>query len=186
MAGHFDQKALTAEILKFWFDEAGPRKWFRRDDAFDAEITRRFRAAFEAARTGKLDAMSATRDGSLALIVMLDQFSRNMFRDDARAFDQDAQAREIARAALSRRFDMAVPEERRAFFYMPFMHSESLADQELSVALFTARCHANVPYALEHRDIIARFSRFPHRNKILGRTSTEAEIAFLKAGGFRG
>lgn len=186
MPERFDQRALTAEILKFWFDEAGPRKWFWRDDAFDAGIKRRFLPAFEAARTGKLDAMRATRDCSLALILMLDQFSRNMFRADSRAFDQDAQAREISHAALARRFDMAVPEERRAFFYMPFMHSEHLADQEFSVALFTARCHANVPYALEHRDIIKRFGRFPHRNKILGRVSTEAETAFLKAGGFRG
>jgi uncharacterized protein (DUF924 family) len=184
MAPRFDQSALAADILKFWFEDAGPKKWFRRSDAFDAEVKQRFLPAFDAATSGELDAMRATRDGSLALVLVLDQFSRNMFRGTPRAFEQDAEARAIARNAITRRFDMAVPEERRAFFYMPFMHSEGLADQEYSVALFTARCHANVPYAVEHRDIIARFGRFPHRNEVLGRASTADEIAFLKAGGF--
>lgn len=186
MAQRFDQRTLADEILNFWFDEAGPRKWFSRSDAFDDDIRRRFLPAVDAAREGKLEAMRATPNGALALIIMLDQFSRNMFRGVPRAFEQDAKAQNVARDVIRRRFDMAVPEARRAFYYMPFMHSESLADQELSVALFKARCQANLPYAIEHRDIIARFGRFPHRNKVLGRASTAEEDAFLKAGGFKG
>ncbi|MGE0407874.1 MAG: DUF924 family protein [Amphiplicatus sp.] len=182
----FDQRALARAVLSFWFDEHGFAAWFTRDDAFDIAIRRRFGAAHEAAWAGALDAMRADADGALALIIILDQFSRNLFRNDARAFAADQKARGLARNALSRRFDMIATPARRAFFYMPFMHSENLADQDFCVALFKARLagSASVPYAEEHRAIIRRFGRFPHRNKALGRTSTREEIAYLAAGGF--
>lgn len=181
-----DQRALTKSILNFWFKEHGRNDWFARRRSFDAQVRRRFWAAFEAARAGRLGAMRAAPESALALSILLDQFSRNLFRDDPHAFEQDEKARLIAHEALSRRFDMIMPGKRRAFFYMPFMHSEALADQDLCVALFKARMPAsfNLRYAKDHRAIVARFGRFPHRNRILGRQSTPEEIAYLEAGGF--
>jgi uncharacterized protein (DUF924 family) len=185
-AALIDQQALARSILHFWFDEHGRNDWFARRARFDAEIRRRFGAAHAAALAGKLDAMRANPDGALALILLLDQFSRNLYRDDACAFAGDEKARAIAREALARRFDMISPRARRAFFYMPFMHSEALADQELCVRLFTARLPGsyNHRYAEDHRAIVARFGRFPHRNQVLGRRSTPAEAAYLAGGGF--
>ncbi|MEO1243403.1 MAG: DUF924 family protein [Pseudomonadota bacterium] len=173
-------------ILSFWFDETKPYQWFRRDPAFDQAIRRRFGALHDAARHGKLDVWRAHPRNALALIILLDQFSRNIYRDDPRAFAQDAQALDVAREAIRRRFDRLYAPKERAFFYMPFMHSEGLAAQEQCVRLFKASLPAtdNMPFAKSHRDIIRRFGRFPHRNRILGRTSTPAEIAYLKAGGF--
>jgi uncharacterized protein (DUF924 family) len=181
-----DQRALTQSILHFWFEEHGRNDWFARRAAFDAEVQLRFRTTFDAARAGRLEAMRAAPESALALIILLDQFSRNLFRDDPRAFAQDEKARGIAREALRRRFDMIAPERRRPFFYMPFMHSEALADQDLCVSLFKARLPAsfNLRYAEDHRAIIARFGRFPHRNRVLGRPSTPEEIAYLESGGF--
>jgi uncharacterized protein (DUF924 family) len=186
VAAIFDHRELARSILGFWFEEHGRNDWFARRDAFDSEIRRRFGEAHRAAVAGELDAMRASADGALALIITLDQFSRNLYRDDPRAFAADAKACDIARGAIDRRFDMVAPKARRAFFYMPFMHSEDLADQELSVALFKARLPGsyNLRYAEDHRAIIRRFGRFPHRNKVLGRESTAEEFAFLAAGGF--
>ncbi len=185
-AALIDHRRLARSILDFWFKEHGRNDWFARRTRFDAEIRRRFGVAHESALAGRLDALRADADGALALILLLDQFSRNLYRDDARAFIGDEKARAIARGAIRRRFDMIAPRARRAFFYMPFMHSEALADQELSVGLFRARLPGsyNLRYAEDHRAIIARFGRFPHRNKILGRASTPEEIAYLAAGGF--
>ena len=182
----FNQRFLARSVLSFWFTEHGRNEWFSRNPEFDKEIRRRFGAAYEAARLGRLDAMRTTPNGSLALLLLLDQFSRNLFRDSPVAFAADPEARDIAREALRRRFDMIAPKKRRAFFYMPFMHSEDLKDQELCVALFKARLPGsfNLRYAKDHRDIIARFGRFPHRNKIVGRQPTPEEIAYLEAGGF--
>lgn len=179
--------AQNAEaVLAFWFEETRPYQWFRRDRAFDENVRKRFGALHAAAAPGRLDVWRAHPRFSLALILVLDQFSRNIYRDDPRAFAQDAHALRIARDALRRRFDRLVSDQRKAFFYMPFMHAEDLAVQEESVRLFKAQLPGtmNMPYALEHRDIIARFGLFPHRNRILGRKSTPEEIAFLKAGGF--
>lgn len=174
-------------VLDFWFAEARRKKWFRGGPHFDADIRRRFSAHHAAASTGRLDPWRATPAGALALILILDQFSRNIFRRDARAFAQDARCRDIAGEAIARRFDKIAPDEAKAFFYLPFMHSEDLRDQRRSVALFKAQLPAsgNLAYAIEHAAIVARFGRFPHRNEALGRSSTPEEIAFLKQGGFR-
>lgn len=178
--------AAADDILSFWFEEAKPYQWFRRDSGFDAHCRKCFGALHETAKHGGLDVWRAHPRHSLALIILLDQFSRNIYRDDARAFAQDAQALDVAQEAIARWFDRIYAPRERAFFYMPFMHSEDFATQERSVALFTSRLGAtdNVHYAEVHRDIVKRFGRFPHRNRVLGRASTPEEIAFLKAGGF--
>lgn len=173
-------------VLRFWFEETKPYQWFRRDDAFDADIARCFGALHSAAAQGKLDVWRAHPRHCLSLIILLDQFSRNLFRDTPRAFAQDAHALSIARNAIARRFDRLVDDKRQAFFYMPFMHAEDLSVQEECVALFKAQLPTtmNVPFAIEHRDIVKRFGRFPHRNGVFGRISTTEEIAFLRSGGF--
>jgi len=173
-------------VLRFWFEETKPYQWFRRDDAFDEAIKTRFGAMHEAATRGRLDVWRAHPVYSLSLILILDQFSRNLYRDTPQAFAQDSQALDVAREALARRFDHLVNDQRKAFFYMPLMHAEDLSAQEECVALFKAQLPTtmNLPFAIEHRDIVKRFGRFPHRNKTFGRTSSQQEIAFLKAGGF--
>ena len=178
--------ASAAEVIRFWA-EAGPDRWFTKDDAFDAEIRRRFLATHEAAAAGKLADWEATAEGALALLILLDQFPRNMFRNWARAFATDPQARAITASALLRGFDAQVPANLRAFFYLPFEHSEAMADQEHGIALYTAAGDADgLKWAKLHADIIRRFGRFPHRNAVLGRTTTPEEAAFLDDGGFAG
>ena len=178
---------VTADdIVAFW-REAGPERWFKKDAAFDDEIRRRFLAAHEAAAAGKLAAWEQCADGALALLILLDQFPRNMFRGDARAFATDPLARAIAAGAIVRGFDSQVAAEMRGFFYLPFEHSEDLADQERSVAIYKAIGDADgVKWAQVHADIIRRFGRFPHRNAVLGRVTTPEEQAFLDGGGFSG
>ncbi len=178
----------AAEVVRFWFVESGPKKWFRGGPKFDAEIRKRFRAHHAAAAAGLLNHWRSTPAGALALLLILDQFSRNMFRRDPRAFASDPYARLIASDAMRRRFDKIAPPNARAFFYLPFMHSEDLADQKRSVALFKATMpgSTNLPFAIEHAEIVERFGRFPHRNEILGRRSTPEEITYLKNGVFRG
>ncbi|NWG24843.1 MAG: DUF924 family protein [Pseudorhodoplanes sp.] len=174
------------EIVAFW-REAGPDKWFERDDGFDAAIRERFLETHEAAASGALAAWEGNAEGALALLILLDQFPRNMFRGTPRAFATDARARAIADRAIAQGFDTAVAPQMRSFFYLPFMHSEKLADQERCVALYRAAGDQDgLKYADEHADIIRRFGRFPHRNVILGRTSTPEEKAFLEGGGFSG
>jgi uncharacterized protein (DUF924 family) len=178
--------ADAAEILSFW-REAGYDRWFKKDSAFDEEIRRRFLASYEAAAAGKLSGWELTADGALALLILLDQFPRNIFRGDARAFATDPLARAIAAGAVVRGFDSQVAKELRGFFYLPFEHSEYLADQERSVAFNKAAGDANgLKWAEIHADIIRRFGRFPHRNAVLGRTTTPEEQAFLDSGGFAG
>jgi uncharacterized protein (DUF924 family) len=174
------------EVLALW-RAAGSDKWFKKDSAFDTEIATRFSALRQAAVNGDLGAWEATPDAALALVIVLDQFSRNMFRGDARTFQADPLARAIADRAIARGFDQQVPHELCQFFYLPFMHSENLADQERCCEL--ARRYGDekhLRYAEEHADIIRRFGRFPHRNAILGRTTTPQEQAFLDDGGFAG
>ena len=180
-------ETLARRVLDFWFVEAGPGNWFRGGPSFDAEIRDRFICVYRAAAARDLESMRSTPNGALALVIVLDQFSRNLFRSDARAFASDAYAQNIARAAIARRFDLVHPPKRRAFFYMPFMHSEDIADQDLCVRLFKTRAPqtGNLPHAIEHRDIIRRFGRFPHRNETLGRAATEREQQYLRNGGFR-
>jgi uncharacterized protein (DUF924 family) len=173
-------------ILAFW-RAAGPTKWFERDDDFDAEIRARFLATHEAAAAGRLEHWQATADGTLALLILLDQFPRNLFRGDARAFATDAAARALAERAIARGTDRLFPLPDRGFFYLPLMHSENLADQERCIALCRDAGDAEgEKYAEIHADIIRRFGRFPHRNRALGRATTEQERAFLDGSGFGG
>jgi len=172
-------------VLAFW-RAAGPEKWFTKDATFDAEIRARFLATYEAAAEGRL-AWDDDPAGALGLVILLDQFPRNMFRDSARAFAADPLARAITARAIARGFDQQVAAADRGFFYLPFEHSEALADQERSIALNRASGDADaVKWAELHAEIIRRFGRFPHRNKLLGRTTTPDEQAFLDGGGFAG
>jgi uncharacterized protein (DUF924 family) len=174
-----------SEVIEFW-RAAGPKRWFSKRKAFDAEFRQRFLAAHEATLRGDLIGWSLTAEGALALVLLLDQFPRNAFRDTPRAFETDLLAREMADQALAKGFDQQVDELLRPFFYMPFMHSEHLADQQRCVALCSAVDAGTQRAAATHRDIMARFGRFPHRNAVLGRVSTQEEIAFLADGGFKG
>jgi len=173
-------------ILAFW-RKAGRERWYEHDDAFDAEIERRFLALWQKAAAGELTSWEASDDGALALVIVLDQFPRNMFRGTPQAFASDAQARDVARRAIAKAVDRRVDPVLLEFLYLPFMHSEHLADQLHCVALFENTDNAeNLKYAREHADIIERFGRFPHRNRLLGRDTTDEEQAFLDGGGFAG
>jgi uncharacterized protein (DUF924 family) len=173
------------DVLAFW-RAAGPDKWFAKDTAFDDEIRTRFLATYEAAAARML-AWDDTAEGALALLIVLDQLPRNMFRGSARAFAADPLAREVTMRAIARGFDLAVAVPERSFFYLPFEHSETLADQERGVALNRASGDADaLKWAELHADIIRRFGRFPHRNAVLDRTTTPEEQAFLDGGGFAG
>jgi uncharacterized protein (DUF924 family) len=182
-----DMTAIGPEaILAFW-RAAGPEKWFTRDAAFDSAVAVRFLSAYRAAAAGNLQAWENEPESALALVIVLDQFPRNMFRGQPEVFAADALARAVSDRAIARDFDRQVPEGERQFFYLPFMHSELAADQDHCLALTWALGDANlVKYAEQHADIIRRFGRFPHRNAILGRDSTREEQAFLEAGGFAG
>ena len=174
-----------AAIVAFW-RAAGADRWFKKDLAFDDEIKRRFLATHEAAAAGKLTDWEQSAEGALALLILLDQFPRNMFRGEARAFAADPLARAIASRAILNGFDGAFP-DMRGFFYLPFEHSENLADQERALALYKAIGDEDgLKWAELHADIIRRFGRFPHRNAVLGRVTTPEEQAFLDGGGFAG
>ena len=173
------------DVLQFWRD-AGPQRWFRRDDAFDAQFRDRFLAAHEAAADGRLHGWLASADGALALVLLLDQFPRNAFRGTPRMYATDAQARATADAAIGAGHDQRVDAQLRPFFYLPFMHSEDLPDLERCVALNEAVGGENLRFARHHRDVVARFGRFPHRNAVLGRPSSPEEERFLAEGGFAG
>ena len=178
-------KNLDADdIITFWL-EAGPEAWFKRDDAFDQQLIDRFGDTHAQACSGALDGWTETANGCLAIILLFDQFSRNMFRGDARAFDNDQTARDLAIKMIDKGWDYQVDSRLRSFVYMPFMHSESIVDQTRMLAL-SHECGGmnTLKYAIIHRDIIRRFGRFPHRNPVLGRRTTVAEQAFLDAGGF--
>lgn len=171
------------DIVAFWRD-AGPKRWFAKDDAFDAELRTRFIDAHFAASRRQREALLETPDGALALVLLLDQVPRNIFRDSAHAFATDPLAREYAHHAVDAGFDTRVDPALRIFFYMPFEHSEAMTDQDRTVALVEAMGDANyLKYANAHRDVIRRFGRFPHRNRALARTSTPEEQAWLDAGG---
>jgi uncharacterized protein (DUF924 family) len=178
--------AAPDDVLKFW-RAAGPDKWFEKSEAFDRDIHARFLETYEAAAGGRLDDWERTAEGALALLIVLDQFPRNMFRGEARAFAADALARAVAGRAIQRGFDKRHEPREATFFYLPFEHSEAIADQERGVALFRATGDADlVKWAELHADIIRRFGRFPHRNAALGRVTTPEEQAFLDDGGFAG
>jgi uncharacterized protein (DUF924 family) len=184
--------AQSAEILEFWFGTPNDsswgqnrKAWWLKDAAFDDEVRARFLATHEAAARGDLDSWAGTAAGSLALLILLDQFPRNMFRGEARTYDTDAQARAVAKAALDQGFEDGLTDMQRMFLYMPFQHSERLDDQLRSLTLYDGLSEdgGNADYqksAQRHYEIVVRFGRFPHRNVVLGRSSTEEELAFLK------
>lgn len=180
-------KGLSAATVVAFWREAGPQKWFKKDSAFDDDFRTRFLAAHEAAARGELDGWAATAEGALALLILLDQFPRNAFRGSAHSFATDGKALAIAKAAVDAGLPEQVEPPLRAFFCMPFMHSEALEEQERSIALCRQLGNEeNVKFAVLHRDIIQRFGRFPHRNPMLGRSTTAEEKRFLAEGGFAG
>ena len=169
-------------VLGFWFRGNEERKeWFQKDPAFDDEIRARFLPLYEEAARGALAAWKHSSSECLALIILLDQFPRNMFRGDARTYATDALALDAARHAVAAGYDRSLSEIERTFIYLPFEHSENLADQETALRLFAG--HANYEWARKHWEIVRRFGRFPHRNAVLGRQSTPAEIEFLRQPG---
>lgn len=178
---------LAQEITEFWIG-AGPEAWYRRDDDFDAEIRTRFGAAWQRAAAGAMDHWINAAPTALALMILLDQFPRNIFRDDPRAFATDAKVLGLAKDALEMGHDLSIPEPESQFFYLPFMHSEDLADQTRAIELIETRMpqtgQGNVIHARAHAEIIRRFGRFPYRNEDLGRDMTAEEQAFLDAGGY--
>lgn len=177
---------LAQEIIDFWM-QAGPAKWYAKDDGFDQSIRDKFAAAHRAAARGEYAHWEKEQMGVLALLLLLDQFPRNMFRNSAHAFATDPMALNVARRAIGNGCDGYCSASQKQFFYMPLMHSEDIADQEYCLTLcLQSGSVENVKFARIHRDIIARFGRFPHRNLVFGRHSSEAEQAFLDEGGFAG
>jgi uncharacterized protein (DUF924 family) len=168
------------DIVKFWFEELAPEDWYKADAKRDAEVRRRFGPLHEKLSVAVPEDWLARPKGWLAAILVLDQFPRNMFRGDPRAFATDAEALALSKRAIAEGVDMQLVPEQRAFLYLPFQHTEDAADQARSVELFTALgIPSNLDFALRHKAIIDRFGRFPHRNAVLGRASTEQEAAFL-------
>lgn len=171
-------------ILAFWFEEITPKQWWIGSDEFDRQIAARFGAVHAAAERCELYHWRESANGRLAEIIVLDQFSRNIHRGRPQAFANDALALALAQTAVAAQADQALPAVRRAFLYMPYMHSESAAIHALAVSLFAAPgMEGNLDFELRHQAIIERFGRYPHRNAILGRTSSAEEIEFLKTPG---
>ncbi|MCB1735078.1 MAG: DUF924 domain-containing protein [Gammaproteobacteria bacterium] len=175
-------------ILEFWYSTALRTHWFGGSPHIDTEITERFEPIWLAARDGKLDDWAQTPEGALALVIILDQFPLNMYRGKALSFSTEARSREIAAQAIAADLDNHLTSEQKLFLYMPYMHSESLADQARSIELFTkAGMREQLPWAEHHQRIVQRFGRFPHRNAPLGRASTPEETAWLNSDdGFHG
>lgn len=175
-------------VLRFWLDEVGEKRWYAQDDALDQMIRDRFQGLWEEARSGRLAGWSCAARGALAFLVLTDQFPRNMFRNDARAFATDRLAMSVAIPAIHRHWDLTIAEPERQFFYLPLMHSENLADQDHCVRLMLTRLPEtgadNLRHAQAHREVIRNFGRFPFRNKALGRETLPAEETFLSSGGY--
>jgi uncharacterized protein (DUF924 family) len=186
---------VSQEVLDFWFGTGEARgkarpEWYRKSEAFDAQIRQRFLALHASAALGELEAWRGSAPSMVALVVVLDQFSRNLYRDDARAFAQDAHALACAREAIARGDDLRVLPVERQFLYMPFEHSEDGTDQDRAVELMASldahpETRGLAQWAERHRDVIRRFGRFPHRNAALGRATTAEEAAFLEQPGSR-
>jgi uncharacterized protein (DUF924 family) len=175
---------MYEEILGFWFEEIEPSQWWKKDEDFDRSLIRRFSDIHARAARCELFEWRAIPQGRLAEIIVLDQFSRNMFRDTPLAFANDPLALALAQEAVAARADQALGPAQRSFLYMPYMHSESLKIHEVAVELFRRNgIQGNLDFEMKHKNIIERFGRYPHRNGILGRASTEEEIEFLKQPG---
>lgn len=175
---------MYRDILNFWFEEIDRAQWWKKDDKFDQYIRSRFSDIHAQAVRCELFAWRDTARGRLAEIIVLDQFSRNMFRGSPKAFAQDAMALTLAQEAISRKMDLQLSDIEKGFMYIPYMHSESLVIHETAEKIYRRYgIKSNLDYELKHKRILERFGRFPHRNKILGRMSTPEEIAFLKEPG---
>lgn len=175
-----------AEVVNFWI-QAGPEKWFAKDEAFDRDFKSRFLQAHYAAARRELDSWMDSAEGALALMILLDQFPRNSFRDTGHMFATDPLALSLCRQAITRDYHNQVASDLLPFVLMPLMHSEALEDQNLLIQLLNPETHENTyKYAVIHRDVISDFGRFPHRNASLGRDTTPQEHAFLESGGFSG
>jgi uncharacterized protein (DUF924 family) len=172
--------AFFEDVLAFWFSEALSSRWYASDENFDAEIRQRFLSTYEAANSGTLDEWRNFPQSMLALIILLDQFPRNMFRGSPRAFASDARAVNLTKEGIKRGFDRSLIGDQLDFFYMPLMHSEALSDHDLLLE----QGHGDNRYAREHGEIIARFGRFPHRNQTLERESTVEEASYLASGSY--
>ena len=179
------EPATPKEVVAFWQD-AGPTLWFAKDPAFDRRFREAFLGAHEMAARGEFNGWQTVPNGALALILLLDQFPRNAFRGTPRMYTTDADARRIAAATVARSLDRRLSKQLRIFVYLPFSHSEDIADQDRSVTLYRQLGEVAVSIPERHRDIIRRFGRFPHRNLILGRDTTAREQEFLDCGGFAG
>jgi uncharacterized protein (DUF924 family) len=177
--------AEAREVVAFW-EGAGPALWFAKDDGFDTRFRERFLPLHEAAARGDLDGWSATPVGALALVILLDQFPRNAFRGTPRMYASDVAARRVADTAVAAGHELFVEAELQKFFYLPFGHSENLADQDRAVELCGRLGGMDLRQAEHHRDIVRRFGRFPHRNAILGRSTTKEEEGYLANGGYAG
>jgi len=175
---------LPEKILDFWFKETPSTKWFDKDPSFDKKIRDLFLETYDAAKAGNIYSWKEGVDSYLALVILFDQFPRNMFRGDGKAFETDSLALKIAKKAIKKGLDKELGAIERKFLYMPFMHSENLEDQRESVKLFSLmEDQETTKYAIQHANIIEKFSRFPHRNKILKRQSSKEEELFLKTPG---
>ena len=180
--------SVTDNILEFWLHDVGPKGWYSVDSEVDAEIAARYAGEWEAARRGEREVWCNGPRGTLAYLILTDQFPRNMFRGDPRAFATDDRARHAADAAIGKDWDLKVAEPERQFFYLPFMHSEDKADQDRCCALIESRLPEtgkdNILHAHAHREVIQNFGRFPYRNEALGRDMTPEEKEFLSSGGY--
>lgn len=174
------------EVLEFWLDETGPKGWYKSSDELDETITSRFLETWHQAQRGELDSWECSPKGALALLIVLDQFPRNMFRGDGRSFATDARALALAKKSIAKGFDKVTATPERQFFYLPMMHSESGTDQDMSVRLIKLNMggEENLRHACIHRSVIRKFGRFPYRNEALGRNSTQAESDYLANGGY--
>lgn len=176
------------EVLAFWLDECSPADWYKSDPELDATLLEKFGSAWQEAAEGALGLWLTYPTGTLAYIILTDQFSRNMFRGSGQAFAMDSAARAAAKMAIDRNWDLKIDEPARQFFYMPLMHAENLCDQDRAVRLIHTRMpetgHNNRDHACAHRTVIRDFGRFPYRNDALGRKTTSAEQAFLDDGGY--
>lgn len=183
-----DDGSRPEAVVAFWLEEVGPQGWYAVDPALDERVRARFAPLWNRALEGRLDRWLCGPEGTLAYLLLTDQFPRNMWRDRAEAFASDRAALRAAKAAIDRDWDLRIPEPARQFFYLPLMHSEHLADQDRCVRLILTRMPetgaSNLLHAKAHREVIRRFGRFPHRNAALGRSDTPAEAAFLAAGGY--
>lgn len=172
----------SKDIIDFWFDEAHSKLWFNSTPEFDNKIRQRFESLTQAALNDRLTDWEETPEGCLALVIMLDQFPLNMYRGQLESFSGESKSRNVANKAIENGFDKSLSGQQKAFLYMPFMHSENLDDQDRSVELFEkADLQHNLRFAIHHREIIRQFGRFPHRNEILGRESSVAEIEYLNS-----